>query len=98
MADQNVNDKTETQESLKKQHRQGSLHPSDSDMLTGSVSGKGYSQDHLDLAEQSRLSLEQTGGSEKKSLLGELEKKKSIAPVVIVIGRIFNPPFFIYNR
>ena len=69
MTDHNT---TDLQGPIKEQHRQGSLHPADSDML---VSGKGYSQNRIDPAGQSSLSGEQTGADVRRS--GEEERIKS---------------------
>lgn len=75
MADNNSDSRTNLQESLKDQHKQGSLHPADLDMLMDSVSGKGYGQKRLNPAEQSSLS--------EKERHSEHRGQRVIAPEVI---------------
>lgn len=59
MEGRNTNERSNLQESLKKNHMQGSLHPADPDMRMSA--GKGYVQKSLDPAGQSSLSQEQAG-------------------------------------
>ena len=85
----NISDgKTNLQESIKEQHRQGNLHPADLDMLMDSASGKGYGQKRLNPSEQSSLSGEPVEAPVQRSLTGEEENRKirghiNIVPMVI---------------
>ena len=76
MTDHNTKD---LQGSIKEQHRQGSLHPADPDML---LSGKGYGQNRIDSAGQSSLSGEQTGAGVRRT--GKEGRKKSGGQKLIV--------------
>ena len=101
MTDNNSDGRTYLQGSIKEQHRQGSLHPADSDMLMDSVSGKGHSQKRLNPAEQSSLSKEPAGAPVQRSLTGEEKERKPgrqrvIIPMAItfVLGILVSIFFF----
>ena len=84
MTDNNSDGRTYLQGSIKEQHRQGSLHPADSDMLMDSVSSKGHSQKRLSPSEQSSLSGEPAETPVQRSLTGEGENRKAGGQKVII--------------
>ena len=91
MTDNNSDSRTNLQESIKDQHKQGSLHPADPEMLVDSASGKGYSRKRLNPAEQSSLSGEPAEAPVQRSLTGEGENRKAgghinIVPMVITFA------------
>ena len=101
MTDNNSDGRTYLQGSIKEQHRQGSLHPADSDMLMDSVSGKGHRQKRLNPAEQSSLSKEPAGAPVQRSLTGEEKewkpgRQRVIIPMAItfVLGILVSIFFF----
>ena len=75
MTDNNSDGRANLQESIKDLHKQGSLHPADSDIQQGLKIGKGYSQKRLNPLGQSSLS-----GKERHREGGG---RRVIAPVVI---------------